>query len=519
MRLQFKLLTRNTLIKSTSFIREEMKSKMLESTKSNTKSTQEPYLLISKRLKYIMYLLSKESAPISADSLALTLHTSTRKVYYDLKKLNLFFKPFGLGNLGHTKAGFFLYPEQKQKVAEVLPRVVLIYEKNQRIAYIICKTIFPKEKVVSDQLVYDLRISRTTILSDILSTKEILENYQLTLQNNKIDGYFVSGDLYQKQVVFFKYLGKFFKSSNYRFLNLYKDNTIQRFQKNLKSLLSELNINLKDRMLLVATHFLLNIKYSMVNNLISNVDIKYTGEYLLVEKYFAKLSDIEKEYITLFVLSLSLNKEFINKLNFDESIYHFSSLANELVTIFENISKVLVKNKELLIKTIYQHLKFTFFCYLNSFPSMNLFADEIKKDYEYLYKITNQCCSLIKHKFPYPIQSNEIANISLCFGSFLSKDDLLSAYFKVLIVCQDGIAPSMFFKNQIELLSRNIKVIDVINTTDVDVAIKDKDIDLVISNVKFNCCCPILYISSIPSLEDKKKLFAMATTALQSRIA
>lgn len=464
-------------------------------------------LNISKSTWRVLEILSLENSSLSVVKMANLLKASKRMIYYDLKNIEYLFKCLEIGDLLKDHNGYYMNEEQKKVINELIKNKTTICDREDRISYIICNMICPREVIRLEALIQKFNVSRNAILRDLTQVKKILDQYQLYLKNTKKHGYYIVGDTFRKRSVFLYYLKRLLKNMNYTNLDFFDGEVIDEYAKKLKHVFHELEMVVEENDIIALSFLLLSMNSSPMIYHFNVMDMNYicqSKELKLVDEYFVELTNHERIYLTIHLLGSGSNRDFLK--NNTEANLNLLDLSSELVEMFEHDSCLRFEKKEELINSIYLHLKLSYYNFSYSIPSMNPLLDDIKENYTDLFKITELCCMKLKDKFPYPFFESEITYLTMHFGSYLRSDKRDAGAANVLIVCLNGTTSSMLLKNEIENHFSNINVVSLIAPGVNKEVTYDGNIDFVITTMKIVCKYPLILVHPVLTTEDKANI-------------
>lgn len=463
--------------------------------------------MIPKSTWNLLQLLSETRQPLSVSRMAALLKTSRRMIYYDLDTIRYLMKQCGQMDFNHDKEGYSLKEDQRSFIDALLSQRTLITDKEDRLCYIICNTIFPRKVIRLEMLMDKFDVSRNTILRDLSEVKIRLAENQLILQNTKKAGYYVEGDTFRKRSIFLYYLKRLLKHVSYLSLDLFETNVVEGYTVKLRRLFEELGMVGEDHDIYALSYLLLTMRLAPMNyrfNVTDLSNICTSKELKLVDEYFTELSYHERIYLTIHLLGSGNNRDFL-KNDGDDYIY-LLDLSTELVDMFEKVSCLHFEKREELINSIYVHLKLSYYNYCYAVPVINPLIDDVKANYSDLFKITEFCCMNLKDKFPYPFFDSEITYLTMHFGSFMRREKKPRHEVKVLIVCLNGVSSSMLLHHEILDSFHDIHVVDVLHSKELNDSTYDESIDFVISTVDFSCPYPLILVHPVLSVDDKAKI-------------
>jgi|GEM_PF-5581248 len=457
---------------------------------------------LSTKEQQILSILSKRKDPIKAQDLATAVGSSTRYIYYSLKNISTLFGQLGINGSIQTSNGILLDEAQKFKAIEFMGTNAAQYNRNERVAYIICASICADWKLRLQKLQEKFGLSRNAIFRDLMCAKKDLSEFNLRLCNSKKNGYYINGDMLLIRTVFQKNISYLLNSSMGKSLDLFDENRINEYFKKVKRITNQLSIELSSEKMYELVYILLMVIKVPNDSSIQNVDmeiIQQSREYRIVNEVFAELGTYEKNYLTISLLNLGTGNVLEGKMNEDLELWQ---CAKKIIDLFEIIACVNFDKKEELMHAIFMHMRLSCYNYRNKVPHVNLLSDKIQTSYADVYHMTETCCNRMVGDFPYPVDENEIAYLTLHFETGLESATKKAKVAHVLLACPYVTTGTRLLKTVIEKQFDNIVIESSIPSNKVNYYPFGEKIDFVISTISFDCRYPLIRVQQILTEED-----------------
>lgn len=468
-------------------------------------------LLLSRKTKEVLYLLAMAEEPLEVNEIAKRLKRTNRQIYYDLDAINDMLD--GIGELPVKRSGnmYSLSGAQKRRMIELIQNSIRITEKDNRIAYIICKVLYSNEKITIEVLQSELDFSRNSIISDLGQVKKILAGYNLSLENSKKSGYYVEGDICKKRYVFCYYLGIFLKSSSYNYMKIFSECELNGCVDKLRGIFTELHMYVKKRELFVLAYLLLCVRYFPGKEQEGALsDIEALKECALVRENFSEASKSEVFAYTLIILSRSIDKKaMVHDLDKETM-----QMAKQLIQLYEKKTGVILQNHQEILRTLCIHVELTSFCHRYDIPVINILTGELYKKQGALLEDISECIAAIE--FPYPVYESEIASLAMLFLAHVPRKQFDSRL-RVLLVCSSNDGLENYLKNEILSLSDKIDIMQVLNTTDSGTINGAGPADVIITTLNMEASYPTIKVSTIMTRDDKRRIFLFLLKFFQNR--
>ena len=111
--------------------------------------------------------------------------------------------------------------------------------------------------------------------------------------------------------------------------------------------------------------------------------------------------------------------------------------------------------------------------------------------------------------FPYKIDENEIAYLTMHFGVGMHDASRQATKSRVLISCPNITTSAILLSSEIQKQFDNIIVEDIVKTSEIEYYPHENNIDFVISTVTFESRYPIIRVHPILTDEDKANIVTL----------
>ncbi|MBF1072500.1 MAG: BglG family transcription antiterminator [Solobacterium sp.] len=474
---------------------------------------------LEKSQKDLLYLLLKQEEETSLTKIQSELHISRRTVYYNVNKLNEFLFGFGIDPVNNRRGeGYYLTEEQKKVIREVIEIEQSVYNltPDERVQYLVCWLMYPKEKVFIEDIIAAFDISRNSVFNDLKVVKSAIEKYDLSLEFDLKNGYSIAGQVFGKRALLLYYLKILLKKLSYKSIDFLNAIEVEDFYARLQRI--SLNMrNEYDGFNLLAIACVLNIVHFVDERFDFSIlelrDLENTDELRMIDQYFEDLNVHERLYLTIHLLG-SKASSVIHIENGQKDIQLFE-LAQHLVELFERQTLIELSEKNELVNSLYMHFKLSMYYYQLSIQISNILLEAVKVNYESLYQLIKSICESIQDEFPFILTDSEISYITMHFGGHQRK--MRSKYYapiRVLVVCPSGISTSTLLKKEVEDLYANVTVVAA--TTANNIYQYDGEIDFIVSTIDLDTNIPWIKVNAILEKEDKAKIASMISMNVET---
>ena len=472
---------------------------------------------LEKSQKDLLYLLLKQEEEISLTKIQSELHISRRTVYYNVNKLNEFLFGFGIDPVNNRRGeGYYLTEEQKKVIREVIEIEQSVYNltPDERVQYLVCWLMYPKEKVFIEDIIAAFDISRNSVFNDLKVVKSAIEKYDLSLEFDLKNGYSIAGQVFGKRALLLYYLKMLLKKLSYKSIDFLNAIEIEDFYARLQRISVNMRNEYDD---LLAIACVLNIVHFVDERFDFSIlelrDLEKTDELRMIDQYFEDLNVHERLYLTIHLLG-SKASSVIHIESGQKDIQLFE-LAQHLVELFERQTLVELSEKNELVNSLYMHFKLSMYYYQLSIQISNILLEAVKVNYESLYQLIKSICESIQDEFPFILTDSEVSYITMHFGGHQRK--MRSKYYapiRVLIVCPSGISTSTLLRKEVEDLYANVSVVAA--TTANNIYQYDGKVDFIVSTIDLDTNIPWIKVNAILEKEDKSKIASMISMNVET---
>lgn len=237
-------------------------------------------------------------------------------------------------------------------------------------------------------------------------------------------------------------------------------------------------------------------------------------EYEYSLSFFGKLESVfrisfpeeERIYFTCHLIS--------GKKREDESLDVFLSdeyLMNVITDLTLKIDKLTLFSFEsdtVLIKGLAVHIYSVINRIKYGLPITNPLLSEIKKMYPYMFNMVMLSLNEMNEKYHLDIPEDEAAYLVLHFQASIERlEGSREKNKQALIVCHLGVGISHLLEAKLKHHYQNIKIVDCISKKEVDMSLRDEEVDFIITTVPIeHVNVPQVVISPLLEESDKEKL-------------
>lgn len=462
----------------------------------------------------IIKFLSNTNTYITVENISEIFHISQRTIRNDLNSIEYALKEYNVSLERKPRVGIRLNFDEKEIKKVLNTYEYKIYSAEERVLFVLIM-IMTKEKTTFEEVAEKLQVSKNTIIQDLKSAEILLEKHDIKVNKKSYYGIFLDGN---EDKIRSCLLQLYKKSSKHIQLDINRH------------LIDCLKLDIKEiRSFLENVEILANVKYSeealdelevLINFSLCRMGIGNTVKYS--EVYINK-QKLNKNFTIL--------RDCIKKLNFNvteselcyllklfsgakSTLGNFITTNSEVDKLATNIIKDMcdvinisptedVEFKE----QMSLHLKVAIFRLKNNLLIDNPMLEEIKYKMSFIYSITEKILleyeSILNVKFP----ESEIAYIAMYFDALFERNVKGKFSYKVLIICNGGLATSSLLKTRIGAMIPEIKILDICRLRDVESSLKNYEVDFLISTVPITLDdYKVIQVNPLLELDDIEKI-------------
>ncbi|NMA84066.1 MAG: BglG family transcription antiterminator [Epulopiscium sp.] len=468
----------------------------------------------------IINLLSKRDDYITIGNISKIFDISQRTIRNDLDSIEYALKGYKgiLERKPRIGVKLTLDERETEKVLKMYNHK--IYSTEERALFVLI-IIMTKEKTTFEELAEMLQVSKNTIVQDLKLSEILLEEYDIKIKKKSYYGIFLNGN---EDKIRSCLLELYKKSTSYLQLNI---------EKYLNKCLNKcLNTDISEiRNFIESVENLADVKYSeesldelevLINFSLCRMSIGNTIEYSMdyineqkstknykilkdsIEKLNCKVTENEICYLLkLFSGAKSTLGNFIN------TNPEVDKLAANIIRDMCDVININPIEDIDFKEQMALHLKVAIFRLKNNLIIDNPMLEEIKYKMSFVYNITEKILlqyeEILNFKFP----ESEIAYIAMYFDALFERNVKHKFSYKVLIICNGGLATSSLLKTRIGTMIPELEVVDICRLRDVERNVKKNEVDFLISTVPFTLGdYKVIQVNPLLELSDIEKIKA-----------
>lgn len=465
--------------------------------------------MINRQNQIIKLLMDNEW--ITGSNLSIILGVSDRTIRSDIKNIN-------------NKLGYTLI-HSDNKLGYKIKNKNIKLNKNNKIAetpyerkmYILKKLLHKNEIDIYNDIIGELFVSDSTLLNDINDINKDLYEYKNISVNKNGSKIKIIGDEKSIRKLYKDLLVKETKNNLFNINQialLYKNFDLIEMKNIFEKLLKEYNytideINLPILMIHIGVTIDRIISHNTLDIIEYDDEIKNSIEYIISKKFFNEINkkfniDSYEAEVILFVKTLmSKNRNYSKKLS---NIIEYKIIVKDLLKyIYENYGINFLSDEEL-INSLCVHIEALIARIKLNTPTTNLFLDEIKKRYPFVFELSLISAHYLNQKLNVIINEEEIGFLCLHLGIAYEKN-YMHKYKVLLISPQVNLINSNLKDNINKLFSNKLEIIDRLNYFEEKIVIKINP-DIIISDTQIyhSLEIPTIFVSPFFLPKDESNI-------------
>ncbi len=479
-----------------------------------------------KRLAYLFDAIRSETLP--QDELAKRFSVSTRTIRTDVAVLNDVLSIYGAVITHERGSGYWLkidnadafatLPMQKNQLKSI-PR-----SAKERVEALLLKFLMASSPLKLDELADEWFVSRATLQSDIVSVREKLQKYQITLDKVPRQGVKLEGTESAIRSCITDILWHRFSTDNERSFNDFKqdiltDIDLAYIEKVIQNSVKRFDIRLTNegRQYLIFNCAVSILRITWGHELIEfsseEMDSALVGTVNEISKGFAfflgsGISQAEENYLSVQVSAYRIShgdEEAIGENNSNELVKYILSYINDSYNYD-------LRNDEKLKSDLSVHLTAMMTRIRYQINTKNPLLADIKQYYPFAYDVALSAMTDVEKRLPFPISEDELGYLAVHIGVGLERNYSTgyTRHPQVMLVCDSGNSTILMIEAKIAREFPQLKIQRVISLREYE-ALSSIEEDFVITTVRLEeKDKPIVKIAPFPTPYQLEQLGRLA---------
>lgn len=395
----------------------------------------------------------------SVESLAAKLDVSQKTIRNDIKELNCLLG--GYACIGNNKGICKLIVFAPKGFTEIRNKIYkqedLFNSSHTRMAYMFWQLMHAEEPYLTDDLSEEMKVARTTTISDLNRLRKAIEKYDLKIKGKANTGLALCGDEYKIRLFILE--------------NIYEQLYLN-FP--LGQIIREKLYDFQERLSMDALGFGFFYRFFVVmiqrmesGHTIKKLEPKYeelygSSAYMIVDEFLNEIEQVKgykisKEERLFLSISVAGMRTPANTAEIEQKISISEGVADLIIEILDRIKaelNVTVVANELFDDFVY-HVFFMINRLKYGFHIYNPMVDDFKNKYSVAYKMAEIAKGVLEERVGIEMTEDEMGFLAAYLGVFLLEQEPEEKRCKIAIVCGSGKIIGRLIENQLK------KVFDV----------------------------------------------------------
>ncbi|MCQ2492780.1 MAG: PRD domain-containing protein [Lachnospiraceae bacterium] len=447
---------------------------------------------------------------IEVDKIAEKLNVSGKTVKNDLKELNSLFSGYATisSNKGDCRLIVFDqagYDEIKTKICE---ENVLFNSVQTRMAYMFWQLMEADEPLLIDDLAEQMKVGRTTTVSDLNKLRKIISEYDLKIEGKANTGLQLKG---REIKIRFFILENIYE---HLFLNYPLGTEIRELLEETQEKLSldALSVGFFYRFFVIMIHRM------ETGHPITELEDKYmelyaTNAYNIVDEFLCDVEGLkdylipklERIYLCVSVIGM---RTPVNTSEIEQRINISEDVADTIIDILNKIKDeldVTIVTNELFDDFVY-HMFFMINRLKYGFHIHNPMVDEFKDHHTLSYKMAEIAKDVVEKQADIKMTEDEMAFMAAYFSVFLIEQEPEQKKVKIAIICGSCKIIARLIQNQVKrLFDQEPEFTFFYNSEFDESCANDFNYIITTTDVQINSDTPIIFMEEVFDREYIRK--------------
>lgn len=397
----------------------------------------------------------------SVESLAAKLDVSSKTIRNDIKELNCLLGGYAYisNNKGECKLIVFTsygYSEIRNKICT---QDDLFNSSQTRMAYMFWQLMHAKEPYLTDDLSEEMKVARTTTISDLNRLRKAIDKYDLKIKGKANSGLKLCGNEFNIRMFVLENIYE------HLYLNFPLGKTIR-----------ERLYDFQDRLSMDALGFGFFFRFFVVmiqriesGHKITELEQKYkdlyeSSAYNIVDEFLNEIEQVKgykisKEERLFLSISVAGMRTPANTAEIEQKINISEGVADMIVEMLDRIQQefdITVIANELFDDFVY-HVFFMINRLKYGFHIYNPMVDDFKNKYSVAYKMAEIGKEVLEERAHIKMTEDEMGFLAAYFGVFLVEQESEKKRCKITIVCGSGKIIGRLIENQLKKVFTDVE--------------------------------------------------------------
>jgi transcriptional antiterminator/mannitol/fructose-specific phosphotransferase system IIA component (Ntr-type) len=421
----------------------------------------------SDRYKKILNELTSNPS-ITSIELEKKYNLTRRQLGYSIDKINDWLMINNLPVIERTRKGHFVIAQSvieklgrnHKQIEDAIDTTILTEE--QRVQLIILMLLSSKEELSLNHFVFELGVSKNTILNDLKQAQSYLDNYDLNIRYSRKHGYLLEGKEFQIRKLLIEITNAVLQMNNgedrLQKITGICSEQVNEYTRRIEKVEDKLNLKFTDEKLKAMPYVLILVNRRIEQgNIINSFAIEYeelsdTKEYKATEEILhdANIPVTERLFITLHLLTTNV---FSTQIANDEGVPNLVPAIDNMLRHFEKSACIYLQDRDQLLDKLLQHIKPAYYRIKYQLTNTVVFQGSLSKEFKELHHLVKRSIGPLKELIGADIPENEIAFITMLIGGWMKRQgESIEKKVKAIVVCPQGVSVSRVMFNELREL-------------------------------------------------------------------
>ena len=390
----------------------------------------------------------------SVETLATKLNVSQKTIRNDIKELNCLLGGYACisNNKGECKLIVFAPKGFSEIRNKICAQEDLFNSSQTRMAYMFWQLMHAKEPYLTDDLSEEMKVARTTTISDLNRLRKAIDKYDLKIKGKANTGLLLCGDEFKIRM--------FILENIYEqlYLNFPLGQTVREklydFQEKLS--MDALGFGFFYRF------FVVMIQRIESGHMIEALEPKYedlyqSSAYNIVDEFLNEIEQVKgykisKEERLFLSISVAGMRTPANTAEIEQKISISEGVADMIIEMLDRIKEEL--NVTVIANELFDDFVYHVFFMINrlkyGFHIYNPMVDDFKNKYSVAYKMAEIGKEVLEERAGIKMTEDEMGFLAAYFGVFLVEQEPEKKRCRIAIVCGSGKIIGRLIENQLK---------------------------------------------------------------------
>lgn len=470
-------------------------------------------ILLNKRILEIINFLETTIEYVSLENLASNLNHPIRNLKYDLLKISQIFLTENLPELDQDKNNLRLLDAHRkwwrtENFGNVL-KYEYIFSSKERQAIIIIDYLMGDKALLIDNLSDVMEVSRSTVLSDLKGLRSLLSDYEVNINYDAKNGYFLSGDATRFPALYTYFLDQLLLPIKKELLPHFTSPQVKTIYRKLEKLLTEMKIFFPSDTLVKLSIF--TEKYNQELSPLKDFIRKREDHDQIIDrviKEFPSLNIYKANYLSIYLMA---SRPVISYTG--EDITKDIPLANQLLGYFESLINCTINSRMVLIHHLAKHLNRSIYRY--RYGISDIFKPVQDAEVKQAFPLVKIAAMNLSKNIGYPINDNEVLLLTVHILNHLYNYPFLEIITPILLIVEN-ISKADLIRSRLSFSFPMLEIVNIIESS----MLPNEDystFDYIVSTVWLSTELPYVKISESLKDEEKRELLLFHSTILSKK--